>query len=58
MMALICRKVAPFLFGMMMFQIPLIILTKIIKAKDFGIYLFWIGLITGPGLLFTLYAKL
>ena len=55
--ALLVRKITPYLFGLMMFQIPLILLVKIVKFKDFGIYLFWTGIITGPALLLTLYAK-
>lgn len=54
---LICRKITPYLFGLMMFQLPLILLVKIVNTKDFGNYLFWTGIITGPALLFTLYCK-
>jgi sterol O-acyltransferase len=55
--SLICRKITPYLFGLMMFQIPLILLVKILNLKDFGIYLFWTGIYTGPALLLTLYCK-
>ena len=57
MVALLSKKITPYLFGLMMFQIPLIIITKIINSKEFGMYLLWAGIITGPALLLTLYAK-
>jgi sterol O-acyltransferase len=55
--ALIMRKISPYLFGLMMFQLPLMVLVKLINQKYFGIYLFWTGIITGPALLLTLYVK-
>lgn len=56
--AVLCRRIAPFLFGLMMLQIPLMLMNRIINKKDFGTYLFWTGIITGPALLITCYAKL
>lgn len=55
--ALISRKITPYLFGLMMLQLPLILLVKIVNTKDFGNYLFWTGIIMGPALLLTLYCK-
>jgi sterol O-acyltransferase len=55
--SLICRKITPYLFGLMMFQIPLILFVKIVNQRDFGVYLFWTGIVTGPALLLTLYCK-
>ena len=55
--ALICRRITPYLFSLMMFQLPLILMTKFMRSKYFGLYLLWTGIITGPPLLLTLYAK-
>ncbi|OMJ93142.1 hypothetical protein SteCoe_3960 [Stentor coeruleus] len=56
--AVMIRRIAPFLFGLMMFQFPLILINKFINKNEFGIYLFWVGVITGPALLVTCYAKI
>ena len=56
-LALIVRRISPYLLVLMMLQIPLIIFNKMVKINEFGLYLFWVGIITGPPLLFTFYAK-
>jgi sterol O-acyltransferase len=58
LVALLSRTIRPYLFGLMMFQIPLILFNKLVNTREFGLYLFWTGIITGPPLLLTLYAKL
>ena len=55
--ALISRKITLYLFGLMMFQLPLALMTKFMQNTYFGLYLLWIGLIAGPPLLLTLYAR-
>ncbi|CAG9315834.1 unnamed protein product [Blepharisma stoltei] len=53
--ALVCKTIRPYLLGLMMFQIPLVLIAKV-GGKEFGLYLFWTGIITGPPLLCTLYS--
>lgn len=56
-MALVCRIVRPYLLGLMMFQLPLMIICKPLSQSKAGLYMCWFGIAVGPPLLITLYAK-
>lgn len=56
-LASICRKIKPYLLGLMMVQIPLILIQRLLKKSIFGLYVFWGGMILGLPLLLTMYSK-
>ncbi|CAG9314014.1 unnamed protein product [Blepharisma stoltei] len=53
--ALVCKTIRPYLSILMMAQIPLVLIAKI-GGREFGLNLFWTGIIGGPSLLCTLYS--
>lgn len=53
----ICRNVKPYLMGLMMVQIPLVIVQRLLKKSMLGLYVFWGGMILGLPLLLTMYSK-
>jgi len=55
LLAIIFRTVKPIFLGFILFQIPLIKITRSMKNKRSGLYLTWFGLIFGPSLIFTCY---
>lgn len=56
-MASICRNVKPYLMGLMMVQIPLVLVQRLLKRSMLGLYVFWGGMILGLPLLLTMYSK-
>ena len=56
--ALVIRTVRPYFLGFIFFQIPLIYMTKFMKGKKSGMYLFWFGIIIGPSIIASCYFKL
>lgn len=54
-LALIFRKVRPFLLGFMMFQMPLMLFEKKIQAMNLGSYIFWFGIVLGVPIIESLY---
>lgn len=55
LLAAIFRIVRPIFLGFIIFQVPLINLTKQFKASRGGLYLTWFGLILGPPLILCSY---
>lgn len=53
--AIIFRTVRPVLLSFMLFQLPLIQITRSMKNNRSGLYLFWFGLILGPALIVISY---
>lgn len=58
LLAIIFRTVRPFFLGFIIFQVPLIYLTKFMKGKKSGTYLFWFGIIIGPSIIISCYLKI
>ncbi|OMJ77086.1 hypothetical protein SteCoe_22127 [Stentor coeruleus] len=56
-LASICRSIKPYLLGLMLIQIPLILLQRLLNRSLLGLYVFWGGMIAGLPLLLTLYTK-
>lgn len=56
--AVIFRIVRPYFLCFIVGQIPLIYLTKFMKGKKSGMYLFWLGIIIGPSIIASCYFKL
>jgi sterol O-acyltransferase len=56
-LASICRNVKPYLLGLMLVQIPLVLLQRLMKKSLIGLYVFWAGMILGLPLLLTMYSK-
>jgi hypothetical protein len=55
LLAIIFRTVKPIFLGFILFQIPLIKVTRSMKNKRSGLYLTWFGLILGPPLILACY---
>ena len=55
--SLVCRVVRPYMLGLMMFQLPLMIICKPLSQSKAGLYMCWFGIAVGPPLIITLYAK-
>ena len=55
--AMMFRSLIPIITVFMLFQIPLIHLTRFMTGKKGGAYLFWVGLILGPSLIFSGYLR-
>jgi sterol O-acyltransferase len=53
----IFRTFAPVLSFFMLLQIPLIQVTKWMRKKRSGIYLFWFGILQGSGLIIAAYLR-
>ena len=56
-LASICRNIKPYLLGLMMVQIPLVLIQRLLKRSLVGLYVFWGGMILGLPLLLTMYSK-
>ena len=56
-LASICRNVKPYLLGLMLIQIPLVVMQRVLKKSLLGLYVFWGGMILGLPLLLTMYSK-
>lgn len=56
-LACICRNIKPYLMVLMLFQIPLILIQKLLNRSLLGLYVFWSGIIIGVPLLLTSYSK-
>lgn len=57
LLAVIFRIIRPFFLGFIIGQVPLIYLTKFMKGKKSGTYLFWLGIIIGPSIIISSYLK-
>lgn len=55
LLAVIFRIVRPFFLLFILFQVPLIKVTKWMKKNREGIYFTWFGLIVGPSIILCLY---
>jgi sterol O-acyltransferase len=55
--AMIFKIVMPIFLGFIVFQVPLIYLTKFMLGRKSGNYLFWFGLILGPSLIISSYLR-
>ena len=55
--AVIFRIIRLILVGFMLFQLPLIYCTKWMIGHRSGLYLFWLGLVTGPSLIVCSYLR-
>ena len=56
-LASICRNVKPYLLGLMLIQIPLVLMQRLVKKSLLGLYVFWGSIIIGLPLLLTMYSK-
>ena len=55
--ALVLKVVKPYLMAFMLLQMPLMFLLGPITNSKPGMYMFWLGLCTGPPLIVTLYLQ-
>ena len=55
--AMILRMIKPYLMMFMLLQLPLMILFGPFTESKAGMYLFWLGICTGPPLIITLYLQ-
>lgn len=58
LLAVIFRTVRPFFLCFIVGQVPLIYLTKFMKGKKSGTYLFWLGIIIGPSIIGSCYLQI
>lgn len=58
LLALIFRILYPIFLLFIVFQIPLIYMTRFMKGRKSGNYLFWVGIILGPTLIISIYLKI
>lgn len=58
LLAIIFRTVKPIFLSFIVFQIPLIKITRSMKQKRSGLYLTWFGLMLGPPLILACYFML
>jgi sterol O-acyltransferase len=58
LLALIFRILYPIFLLFIVFQIPLIYMTRFMKGRKSGNYLFWVGIIIGPTLIISIYLKI
>lgn len=58
LLAIIFRIVYPVFLAFIVFQIPLIYMTRFMKNRKSGNYLFWFGIILGPTLIMSIYLKI
>lgn len=57
LLAVIFRIVRPIFLGFIVFQVPLIKLTRWMKRNRSGHYLFWFGILLGPSLIIAFYLR-
>jgi sterol O-acyltransferase len=55
--AMILRVIKPYLMAFMLLQLPLMVLFGSFTESKAGMYLFWLGICTGPPLIITLYLQ-
>ena len=57
LLAIIFRIIRPIFLGYILFQVPLIKMTKWMKNNRIGSYFFWLGIIVGPSLIMCSYLR-
>lgn len=57
LLAIIFRIIRPIFLGFIVFQVPLIYMTKFMEGKKSGNYLFWFGIVAGPSIIATSYLR-
>lgn len=58
LLAIIFRIFFPIFLLFIVFQIPLIYMTRFMKGRKSGNYLFWVGIVIGPALITSIYLKI
>lgn len=58
LLALIFRIFYPVFLLFIVFQIPLIYMTRFMKGRKSGNYFFWVGIMLGPTLITSIYLKI
>jgi sterol O-acyltransferase len=58
LLAMIFRTIRPIFLAFIIGQVPLIYLTKFMRGKKSGNYVFWLGIIIGPSIIVSCYLKI
>jgi hypothetical protein len=57
LLAMIFRIIRPIFLVFIVFQVPLIYMTKFMHGKKLGVFFFWLGLLIGPSIIVGCYLK-